>query len=263
MPIRWIYITPVRNLISSGLGYRVSYFVSLILILNIQAEAQPRLAYIPKDAHRDTTWWYAYQQQLCKKLHLTDVIHDSCRNHFRLWTDTRIVDVCRERCRTTSTLIRWTEEVVPHNEAPTGRIYKQVISAESAGLRIDTLIKDSRIEAIPDQSLIKGWQQGLDGTEYLIEYTTDSTYYFKTYWTPTAQENVKEALVVQHFVDSMLSIVESPQESRQFTASIPFECWTNGGISMGCKVLTKQQRRRYKFKRDKYRKNLKSFSFQR
>jgi len=150
-------------------------------------------------------------------------------------------------------LIRWTEEITPGNEPATGRVFKQLHSLDSLGLKIDSLINHSKIKEIPDQSEIEGWRQGLDGTTYMIEYRTDSVYYFKWYWTPGAYQHIKEGVMVKQFIDSIMAIVETPQDQQQFTASIPFQCWTNGGISTACKVLTRTQLKKYRRERTEYR----------
>lgn len=237
---------------------RVTLLAFVASILTIQSTAQPRVAHIPKGARRDTTIMYTYQQELCKKLGLREVLQDTCNDHFRLWSDTYIIDVCKNGHDVTADLIRWAEEVTPNNEPPTGRVFKQIHALDAKGLTIDSLINQSKIKEIPDQSEIDAWQQGFDGTAYMIEYTADSVYYFKWYWTPDAQKGVREAVVVKQFLVSTMAIVETSEGHQQFAASIPFQCWTNGGISMGCKVLTKSQVKKYKRERDHYRKATRS-----
>jgi hypothetical protein len=236
---------------------RVALLVFLVLILTVESIAQRREAHIPKGAGTDTTTMYIYQQELCKKLGLREVLHDTCNDHVRLWWDTKVVDVCKNGYDVTAQLIRWTEEITLSNEPPTGRVFKQILSLDAKALQIDSLIHQSKINDLPDQSEINGWSQGFDGTAYMIEYTADSAYYFKWYWSPDAQKGIREAVVVKQFMDGVMAIVETPEGQQQFTASIPFQCWTNGGISMGCRVLTKKQARKYKRERDHYRKAMK------
>jgi hypothetical protein len=200
---------------------------------------------------------YTYQQELCWKLGLPEVLHDTCNHHFRLWSDTHVIDVCKNGNDVTANLIRWTEEITPYNEPATGRIFKQFYSLNASGSKIDSLIEDSKIKNIPDEHEIEGWHRGFDGTTYMIEYTDDSVYYFKSYWTPESQQHTREGVVVKHFIDRIMAMVETPEGRKQFSTMIPFQCWTNGGISMACKVLTKEQAGKYKRERNQYRKAIK------
>jgi hypothetical protein len=103
---------------------------------------------------------------------------------------------------------------------------------------------------------IKGWQQGLDGITYIIEQSTNDKYFFKSYWTPKAQDSLKEAMQVQTFVDSAFALVNAQQTWQTFAKTIPYECNINGGPSVACKILTAKERKKYIKERKNYRQHM-------
>ena len=115
------------------------------------------------------------------------------------------------------------------------------------------IVEKKLIKNIPDEESIENWGQGFDGITYIFETSNTKDYFFKTYWTPTAQDSLKEALVVQKFVDRCLEITASKQIWSDFSSKIPFECYINGGPMVACRALTKKERRKLKKERENYR----------
>ncbi len=66
-----------------------------------------------------------------------------------------------------------------------GKVYSnQFIIDSSKARRLFIIIEKLSLVAIPNDDKIKGWQQGFDGEEFLMETSTPKQYNFKTYWTP-------------------------------------------------------------------------------
>jgi hypothetical protein len=84
------------------------------------------------------------------------------------------------------------------------------------------------INNIPSDKFIKNWEQGFDGTEYIIEIKQGNNYSFKHYWTPDAQKNCNEAIIIQNFINEMYKIIDYKYFSSIFYSEIPFDCVTNG-----------------------------------
>ena len=79
----------------------------------------------------------------------------------------------------------------------------------------------------------------------LVEFETKSNYNFKTYWTPKVQDSTLiEARYFQSFVDTIFRLSNSSTIWKDFEKLIPYECYRVGG-TIGCKVLTKKQKRQF------------------
>ncbi|MFV0470190.1 MAG: hypothetical protein ACK5MK_14860 [Dysgonomonas sp.] len=86
--------------------------------------------------------------------------------------------------------------------------------------------------------MINGWQQGADGITYLIEYADKDSYSLKKYWTPYAQDSIKEALIVENFMTDISTLLDNKGNYERFKDSIPKKngCYTNGGMSQFCYI---------------------------
>jgi hypothetical protein len=177
----------------------------------------------------------------------------SIEEYFRIWSDVQLIEICRDTEGSISgKLITWADEDVSNTEEQTNRrfIITKKINEDTAKL-IRDLIYFSNILTLPTGDSIKGWQQGFDGIIYTIEYSTRSKYSFKTYWTPKAQDSLKEAVQVQEFIDNAFKLSNAKIAWREFSKMIPYECYSYG-MSVVCKGLTKQEHRKYKLERKKY-----------
>mgnify|MGYP000615521858 CR=1 FL=1 len=93
------------------------------------------------------------------------------------------------------------------------------------------LIGSLKINELPSDKNIKGWQQGLDGITYFIEYKVDKNYSFKNYWTPTSQDSLAEAQLLLLLISSFESLPDIKNSSKDFQNEIPFDSWIYPGSS--------------------------------
>jgi len=82
------------------------------------------------------------------------------------------------------------------------------------------LIDSLKINELPSDKNIKGWQQGLDGITYFIEYKVDKNYSFKNYWTPTSQDSLAEAQLLLLLISSFESLPDIKNSSKDFQNEI-------------------------------------------
>jgi hypothetical protein len=225
---------------------------TLALFISTLAFGQNRVMHIPTHVQRDTTLWYQWN----KRLGLEPIAYSNHPRHFRLWTNKQSIDVWEDSTgRTSGTLTSWTHEYTSSDEEPTNRIFFEKRRLDSIQVSaLLSLLQSTQIDTIPDQYSIRGWQRGFDGITYILENTTPTNYYFKTYRTPRAQGSLEEAILVQDVVNSMLAIVHAEEIWTAFAARIPYECYINGGPTITCKALTQKERRTFEKERENYRK---------
>jgi hypothetical protein len=145
-------------------------------------------------------------------------------------------------------------ERTPATETPTERTFvDRKTFGKDTVKTILNYITTSEINKLPTDNLISGWKQGFDGVTYIIEFANPTTYSFKTYWTPKAQDTtLQEAKLLEAFVDKIFELVNGNANWNYFEKSIPYECYNVGGM-IRCKVLTKKQKRQYAKERKNYR----------
>lgn len=165
----------------------------------------------------DTSYWFKRLKKYTSDKKLSDLTRNSDRVHLRISTITEAVDV-------------WTNNNKKFEGAFTafidcGKDRSQNYTTVSKPLdnntasKIFQILNSNKILVIPTDNKIAGWgQNGLDGTETLIEYSTPKDYYFKEYWSPYLFKELKEAQLIdttekqiwslihnKHFPNSLLS----------------------------------------------------------
>jgi hypothetical protein len=135
----------------------------------------------------------------------------------------------------------------------TGETYIKSFDIDSGQVKkIKLLIDSLKINKIPSDKYISGWEHGFDGTTYVFENKKDNHYSFKNYWTPSSQENLKEAQDILTFTNRLDGIIEYPTKRKLFEREIPFYGWTYNGTMTVTRVISNTKEYR-KYKRMKKR----------
>ena len=156
----------------------------------------------------DTTLWFKWKYDLAQQINLKNLQTSTDTFHFRFWTDIQAIDLWTIDHNSyfgvvTNYAQRYDDKLLRKGVYKVGKVYSNQVFLDSsrAKLLFNTIDKLS-IVAIPTDDKIKGWQQGFDGEEFLIETSTPNQYDFKTYWTPRIfADTLKEAKQIQTFVD--------------------------------------------------------------
>ncbi|MBS5980501.1 MAG: hypothetical protein KIB51_12395, partial [Dysgonomonas mossii] len=101
--------------------------------------------------------------------------------------------------------------------------------------KIYNIINDSKILELKTDREIEGWEQGYDGITYCIEYTNKDEYHFKKYWTPEANRSLKEAIIVNDFINKISGILELEESKRKFESKFSATgCYKTEGMLVMC-----------------------------
>ncbi|MCC2546499.1 hypothetical protein LJY25_08595 [Hymenobacter sp. BT175] len=200
-------------------------------------------------------FWRTHVLSREDELELNDVAAGSQPFYLRLWKGEAIIDIWPKQSGYQGSLTQWVKERVPSGEEETGRYFIIKEAVDSAACRQLYLAYLSRqLDALPSEEKISGWKEGFDGVTYILETLKNDTYYLKSYWTPSIQEGVKEAGLVQGFVADVDQLLDLKRRSYYFNKSIPFESWTTSGGASVSRILTlaghftmKKERNRYRW----------------
>ncbi|MEO7119480.1 MAG: hypothetical protein ABIY62_00200 [Ginsengibacter sp.] len=156
----------------------------------------------------DTTLWFKWKSALAEKLELPNLQTSKDTFHFRFWTDIQVLDIWTFDNSTFFGLVtnyaqRYDPKLLKKGTHQVDTVFSNNIQLDSSiAKNIFQLLEKLNIVNIPSDDKIKGWQQGLDGTEYIIETSNKSQYDFKTYWTPSIfAKTTIEAKQIQTLVD--------------------------------------------------------------
>lgn len=156
----------------------------------------------------DTTLWFKWKYELTKQINLQALQTSTDTFHFRFWTDIQAIDIWTVDNKTyfgtvTNYAQRYDSKLLRKGVYQIDRVFTNQINFDTSKARkLFTLIDTLSIVSIPSDDKISGWQQGVDGEEFLIEVSTPTHYNFKTYWTPRIfADSLSEARRIQTFVD--------------------------------------------------------------
>jgi hypothetical protein len=219
------------------------------------AYSQELNIHVPLDNNKDTSLWYKWKGVLAQEIKLQKISNTTNIIYWRFWTDKQVIDLwITHEGKQEGQITSWVRESVPNGEEQTNRLFFRSNYLDSLQVySIFRLIDSIKIQEIPDEKQVQNWKQGVDGITYIIESFKASEYFFKSYWTPTAQDTLKEAIIVQKFVDRTLEIIGANVIWKQFAKDIPFECYIHDGPICTCKILTIVQKHKYKKERKNYR----------
>ena len=135
----------------------------------------------------DTSFWLRYQTSIFEKIRDIKPINLNNKYHFRMiflgQVTSNVFDIWSDDGRNyNSELVIFTKEYIPFPEEQTNRYYyeKKTFDNSFSNDIID-IIDKSQIENLPTDSLIKGWHQGFDGVEYILETIKNGYHSYKQY----------------------------------------------------------------------------------
>ena len=181
--------------------------------------------HLSKDS--DTTFWYANKNIYARLFKLGFIENDTNAYSFRFWSLGLVIKVVEKTNQNFGEIIRFVE-AYPNMKKKKVFTKHYPITASQA-LQVRHLIDSLEIETLPSDKNIAGWQNGFDGIEYFTEFRKNGEYTFKNYWTPTAQDTLKEAILLQSFVSGLSKILNLKNNGKVFQDDIPFDSWTYPG----------------------------------
>jgi hypothetical protein len=186
----------------------------------------------------DTAFWYANKNNYARQFKLGFIENDTNAYSFRFWASGLVIKVVGNKNQHFGEIIRFVEAYPKKKKKKVFTKHYPITSSQASQVR--HLIDSLQIETLPSDKNIKGWEQGLDGIEYFTEFKKNGLYTFKNYWTPTAQDTLKEAILFQSFVSSLSNILDLKNNGKLFQDDIPFASWIYpGSASVALRVKPK------------------------
>jgi len=191
-------------------------FVSIVLtffVCSIYGQTQ-KIISIPTFTNYknqvDTTLWFKWKSELIRQVNLKDLKTVKDTFHLRFWTDIQAIDIWTTDHNFYSATItnyaqRYDQKLFRKGVYKVDKVFSNQIALDTSKARqLFSLVDTLRIAFIPTDDKIKGWQQGLDGEEFIIEVSTPTQYDFKTYWSPRVfSDTLIQAKQIQTLVDRL------------------------------------------------------------
>jgi hypothetical protein len=202
--------------------------ILMILLLSLSnAKSQE------KQIQGDTTNWYKWNKKLSTQMGLQDFSISKHDFDFRFWNQGQIIEIWKVNDSIQGALTNY----IFWSKSKEGPLFEKKIMDSGTAAAIYQIINNSDILDLPTDKMINKWSQGLDGITYIIEHANNKNYWYKTYWTPSAQDSLKEALIVSDFVKKISNILDLKGCYKKFENNVPHKgCYNSGGISQKCYI---------------------------
>lgn len=230
-PVRMQLITS-HSLVKNGL-----FFIWALAATTASAQSK-RL-----DPESDTAFWYGLKAQDAARIGLADLMISTDSLHFRYWMENQAIDVwTNDFVHFDGIISNHTDKVESTSNtglpATTPKFYSSKTRLSEAEARnIFELFERAKVFHLRTDKGIENWQHGFDGAEYLLEYATGSTYSFKAYWTPSAQQGVPEADTLLALNQRLGQIINLGANWKSFLATLPPGCYREGEMTMVCPII--------------------------
>lgn len=203
-----------------------------------------------------TSYWYKWTKEDEQRVGLKPLEKSSHPAHFRITSAGLALEIWRTNTSVEGSLVRWVWDADKTMQS-TERIYRQeyALGANQAAA-INQLVENSGILQLPSDENIKGWQKGCDGIELIIQCSNNRSYWLKNYWTPSAQSNLAEAVLIQSFYDKALEIANAGVVQKAFEVGIPFPCYTSNNASITCRVVSSAEYWQYRRRASQYKRQM-------
>ena len=225
--------------------FRFLFNCLLIVIfssLHSNASGQNKKCVLPIYNTSDTSIWYKTKQADAKKMGLTDLTKSIDSLHIRFWTETQIVEIwTTDYKKFYGYEINYTRSINNDrlikgstNYKPSLLFHKVQSIDSSKSMAIYQLFKFYTIENIPNGDSIINWNEGVDGSEIIIEWSTNKHYSFKEYWNPSEFATIPEAVRINKFTLQMQTFLDSKESWKKFIKGLPNGCYRAGGLLQEC-----------------------------
>jgi hypothetical protein len=180
----------------------------------------------------DTSFWYSWNQELLKKLELANFNKSHADFSFRFRNHRQVIEIFKTNNQIYGELTNYIYHSVKKRE----KTLMQKTKLDSAqSTNVYAIIENTGILTLESDNKINGWSQGADGTTYIIEHSNEREYWYKNYWTPSAQHSIPESLIVMNFVKAISDTLQLPQRYKDFKDSLPHRgCYNSGGMVTTC-----------------------------
>lgn len=188
-----------------------------------------------KQIKGDTVYWYKRNIELQKILELKDFEKSSNEFNFRFRNHGQVIEISKDSSEYNGIITNYTYHFKKANRNKTEILSNKIILSSKQAEEIYNIVRTSKILKLPSDKSIENWQYGADGIKYIIEHSDKSDYWFKNYWTPTSQDSVPEAQVVQNLVNRIEGTLNLQKTYSSFESNLPKRgCYNSGGMTNMC-----------------------------
>ncbi|TSJ38901.1 hypothetical protein FO440_20595 [Mucilaginibacter corticis] len=190
-----------------------------------------------KEISGDTLNWFKTNKIFQRNLKLKDFEKSTDEFDFRFSYYGQVIEITKDGSDINSYVTNYTYHNKRANGYKTDTLSNKVILSPEKAKSVYNIITNSGILKLPSDNKIKNWQQGADGITYIVEYADKKNYSLKTYWEPSDQDSIPEALIMLSFIKKISEAFNLDEMYTSFKNGLPRNgCYNSGGMSTTCYI---------------------------
>lgn len=183
-----------------------------------------------KEIKGDTIYWYKSNIALQKTLDLKNFEKSSDEFNFRYRDHGQVIEISKNDNEFYGTITNFIYHNRKAKNNKTDTLSSKIIIPSKQVENIYNIVQNSKILKLPSDKNIENWNQGCDGTTYIIEHSDKKSYWYKNYWTPSSQDSIPEAIIVLDLVKNLSETLNLEEEYLSFKNTLPkYGCYNSGG----------------------------------
>lgn len=190
-----------------------------------------------KNIKGDTVYWFKRNLELQKTLNLNNLEKSDDDFNFRFWNHGQVIEISKDSSQINATITNYIYHTKWSNPNKREVLSDKNILPKEQAESVFNIVQKSEILDLPTDKDIVDWQHGADGIVYIVEHSDKKNYWVKNYWTPTSQDSIPEALIVQNLVRKLSDTLNLKQAYKSFQDKLPKKgCYNSGGLGNMCYI---------------------------
>ena len=190
-----------------------------------------------KKIEGDTAYWFNLNKEFQRTLDLKDLQKSTNEFNFRFRNHGQVIAITKDSSSISGNITNYIYHTKKPNRVKTETLSNKISLSPEQAKNIYEIIQNSKILNLPSDNKIENWKKGMDGITYVIEHSDKKTYWLKSYWTPSAQNSIPEALIILNFTEKLSESLNLQETYKTFKNHLPKSgCYNSGGLSTVCYI---------------------------
>ena len=211
---------------------KVLKLMSILFLLSCQTALSQT-----KKIEGDTAYWFNLNKEFQRTLDLKDLQKSTNEFNFRFRNHGQVIAITKDSSSISGNITNYIYHTKKPNRVKTETLSNKISLSPEQAKNIYEIIQNSKILNLPSDNKIENWKKGMDGITYVIEHSDKKTYWLKSYWTPSAQNSIPEALIILNFTEKLSESLNLQETYKTFKNHLPKSgCYNSGGLSTVCYI---------------------------
>jgi len=211
---------------------KVLKLMSILFLLSCQTALSQT-----KKIEGDTAYWFNRNKEFQRTLDLKDLQKSTNEFNFRFRNHGQVIAITKDSSSISGNITNYIYHTKKPNRVKTETLSNKISLSPEQAKNIYEIIQNSKILNLPSDNKIENWKKGMDGITYVIEHSDKKTYWLKSYWTPSAQNSIPEALIILNFTEKLSESLNLQETYKTFKNHLPKSgCYNSGGLGTVCYI---------------------------